>query len=289
MIIDSHCHAWPYWPYTPPVPDPEQRGRVEQLLHEMDVNDVDQALVVSAQIEHNPENNAYVADQVARFPERLHQVVDLDSVWSSTYHAPGAASRLTAMAERWPVKGFTHYLSRDDDGSWLTSSDGRALFRTAAELGLMASLSCYPHQQAAIRRVAVQFPSVPILCHHLGHPRAEEAPPHTDLAEILASARCPNIYIKLSGFTYASQTKWDYPHWDVHWLVRAEYEHFGPHRMCWGSDYPVVRFYSTYRQAIEAFRTHCTFVPDADKEWILGRTLHRLLADTGGSTPLRSR
>jgi len=288
MIIDSHCHAWSYWPYTPAVPDPEQRGRVEQLLHEMDVNDVDQALVVSAQIDHNPENNVYVADQVSRFPERLHQVVDLDSVWSSTYHAPGAASRVTAMAERWPIKGFTHYLSRDDDGSWLTSSDGMALFREAAELGLMASLSCYPHQQAAIRRVAVQFPSVPILCHHLGHPRAAEVPPHPGFSEILASARCPNIYIKLSGFTYASQTKWDYPWSDVHWIVRAEYEHFGPHRMCWGSDYPVVRFHSTYRQALEAFRTHCTFVPEDDREWILGGTLHRLLVDTRGSTTKRA-
>ena len=22
-IFDSHCHAWRYWPYEPPVPDPE--------------------------------------------------------------------------------------------------------------------------------------------------------------------------------------------------------------------------------------------------------------------------
>ena len=62
------------------------------------------------------------------------------------------------------------------------------------------------------------------------------------------------------------------------WVVRAEYEHFGPYRMCWGSDYPVVRFFMTYRQALEAFRTHCTFVPEADKAWILGGTLAGLLA-----------
>ena len=50
-IIDSHCHAWTYWPYEPPVPDPESRGRVEQLLHEMDLNGVDQAFIVCAEIE----------------------------------------------------------------------------------------------------------------------------------------------------------------------------------------------------------------------------------------------
>ena len=37
MIIDSHTHAWPRWPYQPPVPDDESRGKIEQLLHEMDL------------------------------------------------------------------------------------------------------------------------------------------------------------------------------------------------------------------------------------------------------------
>ncbi|MEZ4658055.1 MAG: hypothetical protein R2911_10820 [Caldilineaceae bacterium] len=43
-------------------------------------------------------------------------------------------------------------------------------------------------------------------------------------------------------------------------MIRAEYEHY-VWRMCWGSDYPVVRFYMTYRQALEAFRTHYLFYP----------------------------
>ena len=30
MIIDAHCHAWTYWPYDPPVPDPESRGTIAQ-------------------------------------------------------------------------------------------------------------------------------------------------------------------------------------------------------------------------------------------------------------------
>ena len=36
----------------------------------------------------------------------------------------------------------------------------------------------------------------------------------------------------------------------------------------------------TYRQSLEAFRTHCTFVPEADKVAILGETLRSLL-ETG--------
>jgi L-fuconolactonase len=281
-LIDSHCHAWAHWPYQAPVPDPEHRGRVEQLLHEMDANGVDRAVVICAQIEYNPENNAYVAEAAARYPSRLHPFSDVDCSWSSTYHQPGAADRLRGITERWPIAGFTHYLDREDDGSWLYSEEGLAFFRVAEERGLIASIACQPHQQPAIRRVAERFPSVPILCHHLGLPGAGGGPDQEGLREVLASARLPNIYIKLSGFAYAAQVKWEYPYSDVQWIVRAEYEHFGPYRMCWGSDYPVVRFYMTYRQALEAFRIHCTFVPPADKEWILGGTLEHLLATALG-------
>lgn len=277
MVIDSHCHAWAHWPYRPAVPDPESRGRVEQLLYEMDVNGVDQALIVCAQIAGNPENNEYVAEAVAQHPGRLYQVVDLDSSWSDTYHKPGAADRLRYMAERWPVQGFTHYLAREDDGAWLTSSEGLRLFQTAAEFGLAASLSSYPHQHKAIRGVAERFPSVPILIHHLGHVRVGEEADPGDLQEVLASARLPNIYIKVSGFYYATEARWNYPYPEVQTLVRAEYEHFGPHRLCWGSDYPVARAFITYRQALDLFRTHCSFVPETDQHWVLGDTLHRLL------------
>ena len=91
----------------------------------------------------------------------------------------------------------------------------------------------------------------------------------------------PNIHIKLSGFHYAALVGWEYPHAESAYIVRALYEHFGPERLCWGSDYPVVRESMTYRQAIEAFRTHCDFVPAADQAKILGDSMARLLGAAG--------
>ena len=277
MIIDSHCHAWTRWPYQPPVPDDEHRAKIEQLINEMDLNGVDQAAVVCAQIDHNPENNAYVAQQVTRFPTRLHQIADLDSEWSPTYHQPGSADRLKKMVDQWPIKGFTHYLNPKDDGAWLYSEEGQKVFQVAADHKLLVSISSEPHHQPAIRKIAEMFPSVPVLCHHMGWVKVDEPPPKEELKQVLESAKVPNIYIKLSGFSYATKINWDYPYTDTHDIVRAEYEHFGAHRMCWGSDYPVVRFFMTYKQALEAFRHHCTFISDTDKELILGNTLANLL------------
>jgi predicted TIM-barrel fold metal-dependent hydrolase len=283
-IIDSHCHAWSYWPYQPPVPDPEQRGRIEQLLHEMDINKIDQALLVSAQIEHNPDNNSYIAAQVKRYPDRLYQLVDLDSKWSTTYHQPGGGQRLRQMADQWIIKGFTHYLHEEEDGSWLYGSEGQSIFQAAADLNLFASLSCLPHQQSAVRKIARIFPQVPILCHHMGFVRSGKKENRENLKEILSSSENPNIYIKISGFAYAAEESWNFPFQEVQWIAAAIYDQFGPQRLCWGSDYPVVRFFMTYRQSIEVFRTFCDFVPDQDKAWILGRTLQGMLKSAGKTT-----
>jgi L-fuconolactonase len=275
MIVDSHTHAWEYWPYEPLVPDPESRGRVEQLLWEMDRNGVDKTVLVCARINHNPGNNDYVAECLKKHAGRLIQFADVDCSWTETYHTPGAAARLREAATRYKLKGFTHYLKSDT--GWFESEEGLAFFKTAADLGLIASLALGPEWQPALRKLARRYPSVPFLCHHMSGVRADEKPPHHGLQEVLESATVPNINIKLSGFHYVSHVSWDYPYSDTHWIVRQLYERFGPERLCWGSDYPVVRFNMTYQHALEAFRTHCSFVPAADKEKILGANLQRLL------------
>jgi predicted TIM-barrel fold metal-dependent hydrolase len=278
MIVDSHCHAWRYWPYQPPVPDPTSRGTVEQLLFEMDQNGIDRAAIVCARIDHNPDNNDYVAGCVRRFPDRLYQIADVDCSWTETYHTPGAARRLTQTIDRYEIKGFTHYIRDEDDGSWFFSDEGLAFLRVAEERQQIASFSIPAHLQPVLRQVAERFPSVPFLCHHMGVPKATEEPPYPVFRDILASAKLPNIYVKMSGFHYASRVAWDYPYPDCQRLVRGLYEHFGPDRLCWGSDYPVVRRAMTYQHALEAFRTHCAFIPPDHQARILGDNLLRLLS-----------
>ncbi|HEV2121657.1 MAG TPA: amidohydrolase family protein [Chloroflexota bacterium] len=281
MIVDSHCHAWRYWPYQPPVPDPESRALAEQLLFEMDTVGVEQAVVVCARIAHNPENNEYVAECVGRFPARLRQLADVDCSWSETYHAPGAANRLREAADRYPLVGFTHYVKADDDGSWYLSEEGLAFFRVAEERRLIASLSIPARLHPVLRQVAERFPSVPFLVHHMGGARAAEEAPYPLFKEVLDSARVPNIFVKLSGFHHAStpELKWEYPYPHCQRLVRGLYEHFGPDRLCWGSDYPVVRAAMTYRQSLEAVRTHCReIIPEAEMGKVLGKNMERMLA-----------
>ncbi|MDE0076519.1 MAG: amidohydrolase family protein [Caldilineaceae bacterium] len=280
MIIDSHCHAWERWPYEPPVPDFHGKGRFEQLLNEMDLNGVDQAFLVCAGIEHNPQNNEYIARMSKLYSGRIRQVADVDCSWSKTYHTPGAADRLRKAAGRWSLQAFTHYMKPDDDGSWLYGEDGLAFFGTAVEMGLIASIACAPHHHAALHRVAERFPQLPIFIHHMGHPGVGEK---ERLAQVLASARFENIGVKVSGFYYSTkQGSWDFPYADsIREIVRPLYDTFGPERLYWGSDYPVCLRSMTYPQAIECFRSHCSFIGEADQALIMGENLRRLLDSDG--------
>jgi predicted TIM-barrel fold metal-dependent hydrolase len=230
----------------------------------------------SARIDRNPDNNDYGAACVAAHRDRLHQFADIDCRWSPEYHKPGAADRVRKLVDRIPVEGVTHYVALENDG-WFLSAEGTAFFRVLAERRLILSLAASPAWQDDLRIVARAFPTLPILCHHLAGIGSWAGGREDGVRRVVASAQVPSILVKISGFHYGADEPWAYPHSESQWVVRAIYEAFGAHRMCWGSDYPVVRRALTYRQSIEAFRSHCTFVSPADRAAILGGTLDTIL------------
>lgn len=273
MIADSHCHAWRCWPHQPAVPDPAGHGSADLLLYEMDRAGVERAAIVCARIGDNDDNNEYVADAARRHPDRLAVIADVDCYWRPEYHTPGAAERLQEAAERLDIVGFTHYVDGANDG-WFVSDEGMAFFAIGAELGLIASLSVSPGWQADLRRVADAFPTMPILVHHLGLVAAGDG---DGLAQVLASAVEPNIYVKVSGFHYASARSWDFPYADARSIFSAIYRAYGAERLCWGSDFPEARSLLTYRQALEVVRSWCDFVAPGDMDAILGGSLMRVI------------
>lgn len=278
-ILDSHCHAWRRWPYPPLVPDEQTRGSIAQLLFEMDTNQVKEALVVCAAISGNPDNIEYVAFARDLYPGVIRVAADLDCTWSSTYHTPGSAERLRSLDDSYRLAAFTHYVSDRNDG-WLLSDEADRVFSLAAERKLIVSLAASPAWQGDLRTIARRFPSVPILCHHLGAVRAAEGGSPPGLADVLASAEVPNIFVKVSGFHYCSSSDWDHPWQDALLVFEQIFDAYGPSRLCWGSDFPASKRYCTFKQSLEVVRRHAWFLTESDRNQILGGTLRRLF-ETG--------
>lgn len=276
MIVDGHCHAWRRWPYGPPaVPDPDTRGCVELLLFELDRHGIDEAILICARIGDNDDNIEYALEAAARYPGRLHVFPDVDCFWSDDYHRRGVADRLRALIARHPVRGVTHYLARDNDG-WLRSSEARDLLEVAQEHELILSLSVSPVWFEDLGLLADCFPTVPILCHHLGEVTTEK-----QLDELLVHGAATNLIVKISGFHYVAERGWDFPFEPQLAMVRRLYEAVGPNRLCWGSDFPACVDHVTYRQSLELVRDRCHFMSEADLDLVLGRTLDNLLRNRG--------
>ncbi len=278
MIVDAHCHVWGRWPYDPPVPDPDSRARVEQLLWHMDQNGVDHAVVIAAAIGDNPRNASDAFAAAAAHPGKLTVFPDLECRWSADYQTPGAAARLQAAWDRWGMKGITTYLGEEEDGSWLLDPEGEAFFALAERLGLIASLSLMPHQLPACAELARRHPGLPVLLHHHGFfgPRSGTTAADRNLAQAVAAQ--PNVYVKLSGLGNVAGPAEDYPYHGLDWLKRMMADLF-PGRMVWGSDFPVSTRHMTYRQTLEVLRRHGS-LPEAELRRTLGPVMAGLLALT---------
>jgi predicted TIM-barrel fold metal-dependent hydrolase len=90
MIVDAHTHVWESWPYVPSVPDPKSRGRVEQLLYEMDAAGVERSVVICARIGENSGNVDYAFEAAHRHAGRVVVFPDLECKWAPDFRSPGA-------------------------------------------------------------------------------------------------------------------------------------------------------------------------------------------------------
>ena len=96
MRIDSHVHIWTLG--TPPFPHnderstvrPEYPGLVEDLIHFMDLNNIDRTVLI--QCMYHGYDNSYMCDALRRFPGRLHGVALIDPL------QPGAADTLLRLS-----------------------------------------------------------------------------------------------------------------------------------------------------------------------------------------------
>jgi predicted TIM-barrel fold metal-dependent hydrolase len=274
-IVDSHAHAWERWPYLPPVPDAGERGRVEQLVYEMEQAGVDEAVLVCARIGGNDGNVDYAVDAQRRFPGRFEVFADVDCYWHETYHAPGAADRVRRLRARYPtIGGVAHYLEPRNDG-WLRSSEGHAFAEAVAEADLVLGLHLAPGWHADLRALARDVPTLRVLCHHLGGLTDTD---ESAVSQVVQSSSVPNVSLKVSGLYYLQPDRsWDHPWPEAQRTLRTLWDAYGSERLCWGSDYPVLRGAGTYRQALEAVRGACASASDRELADLMGGSLRRLL------------
>ena len=95
-----------------------------------------------------------------------------------------------------------------------------------------------------------------------------------ELDKLLALARYPKVFVKISHTWSISRQ--GYPYRDAQENVKRLYAAFGPQRLMWGTDWPLVEERASYRQALTVVRDEMKFLNAEDKRWILSKSVERV-------------
>jgi L-fuconolactonase len=265
LIVDSHCHAGPYW-YEP----------VESLLFQMDRNGVAQAVLVQF---NGQSNNDYLFECVARYPERLAPVVIVDHTRAE------AVSKLEELAERGAAGVRLPPFARSP------GDDPRAIWRAADRLGL--PVSCGGEKADFLTddfaSLVATFPRLPIVIEHLGSVNQPdgEAEPFPARRAVFSLARFANVHIKIHGVGEVAARPYPFVEpfpfaGSVPPLFELAYSAFGPERMMWGSDFPPVSAREGYRNALQFTMDQLQHKPIADRERIFGGNARSVFRSRNG-------
>jgi predicted TIM-barrel fold metal-dependent hydrolase len=266
MIVDSHVHVWSDDDLRYPTarPGKQDPGSVEFLVETMATAAVEKAVIV--QPIFYLFDTRYVADSMRRSPGKFAGIALMDQL------APGAPDRLQQLVEEHGFSGIRlHFPLHSDNPQALAGKDQNPLWQRAQDLGLgfIAFGNC--GNLPIVEKMVRQFPGVKVVVDHVAHPDVTEKPPYPLFSNLLRLARYPNAFVKISNLSTASRQSYPYP--DTFPFVRMLCDAFGPQRLMWGSDFPLVfKKYPTYLACLENARTHLDFLTEEDKNWLLGNT-----------------
>ena len=278
-VVDTHMHVWSdgkgRFPFAHPYKPgdvPKAAGTVGMLLEDMDRNGVTHAVLV--QMIHHGWDNAYIAQCVKDHPKRLkaHGLVDPTD--------PKVADKLEFWAKEHGLAGMRfspmYYQGRDD---WMTSAAHRAAWKKAADRGLVFNFFIATKQLPKLEIMVRAFPAVNVIVDHLSQIDLKADDPEPEFAKLLALARHPRVWVKVSELTSVSKSG-KAPFADAYPWVKRVYEAFGPDRLLWGTGYPgaarAAYARPTLKDELTLVRETIPFFTAEDREKILGRNAARL-------------
>jgi L-fuconolactonase len=187
--------------------------------------------------------------------------------------APDAVPTLTRLARNPLLKAVRPMLQDVDDADWILRSDvGRAL-SALPRLSLRFEALVRPAQLPALLVMIERQPDLPVVIDHGAKPaiaRGEWEPWARHMAAIAAQ---PRVRCKISGLVTEAG-----PGWTIDILRRYFdflVERFGPQRLMWGSDWPVVNLAATYQSWYAATVALTSSWSADDRAALMGNTARR--------------
>lgn len=274
-VIDVHCHvispdrsAYPLAPIGGTQSDWSAKRSLtpEQLLRAMDDAGVTKAAVVQASTAYG-HDSSYLADSIARFPDRLTGVFSID---------PLATDALDSF-KRWTECGmtglrvFTTGTTMPGQQTWLADEAAYPIWQAAADAKIPVAVQMTPKGIPLLEKIVKAFPDTNFLLDHFARITLEDGPPYASAQSLFSLSQFNNVYLKLTSrvveqcHSGSASAKTFMP------LV---VERFGAERMLWGSNFPAHD--DTLSNILSDTRSAIEHLSERDRTQILSGTAMRL-------------
>lgn len=278
--IDSHQHLWQlargdYGWLTPALAPLYRDFGPDDLRPLLAQNDI--AATILVQAAPTEAETRFLLDTAAATPF-VAGVVG----WAD-FEAPDAASRIAALATDPLLVGLRPMVQDIPDPDWLARPDLAPAFTALERHGLVFDALVKPPQIPALLRLLDRETELPVVIDHGAKPDLATADLSAWRDGIAALAARPNTFCKLSGLVTEAAADWTDATLSpvvIHLLAC-----FGPRRLLWGSDWPVVTLRASYERWFETARNLTATLSESDRAAIFGGNAARIYLANRGRRP----
>ncbi|HSS86006.1 MAG TPA: amidohydrolase family protein [Reyranella sp.] len=184
--------------------------------------------------------------------------------------APGAPDRIAELARIPLLKGLRPMLQDIEDTDWILRPAVQPALAAMARHGLRFDALLKPRHLPVIGVLAERHPDLPVVIDHAAKPDIANGAFQPWARHMARLARETPWCCKVSGLVTEARADWQVE--DLRPYVDHLLSTFGPDRLMWGSDWPVVTLASNYRRWHEAA---AALLPTATHAAIFGGTTVR--------------
>jgi L-fuconolactonase len=264
-IIDSHVHVWkhdPEFPFAPGANVPARDAAPETLLELMKANGVSKTVII--QVIHYRYDNRFLEHVLKQYPGIFKGVCRVDPLDPA---APDHLAQLTGQG----FSGVRLSPASGAAGDWIAGPSMPPLWQRCFELKVPMTVLAPIGRMPQIARLMEKLPDLTLVIDHMADCPVDQP---QELEKLIALKRFPNVFVKISH-TW-SLSRQPYPWLDSQELVKRLHDAFGPQRLMWGTDWPIIEGVAKYEQALTVVRDDMKFLSADDKSWMLSKTVERV-------------
>jgi predicted TIM-barrel fold metal-dependent hydrolase len=264
-IIDPHVHVWKHdstFPFAEGAHPPERDAAPETLLELMKANGVSRTVII--QVIHYKYDNRYLASVLKRYASVFQGVARVDPL---DPEAPDHLSRLTAQGFR----GVRLSPAGNASGDWFHGPLMPPLWKRCLELKVPMTVLAPITRMPEVAGLLEKLPDLTVVIDHMADCPIDRP---AELEKLIALKRYPKVFVKISHTWSISRQP--YPWLDAQEYVKRLHAAFGPERLMWATDWPIVEGLSTYERALSVVRDEMKFLNAEDKNWMMNKTIERV-------------